>query len=120
MSKITQHFSFSICNRHFSDNYERFVSSLKMAKRRAKKTVKRTESVPETNEIGTEEPKEPQIQTQEAQLIDLELEGLFFPLLALCSFLSSLGTQLGIKAQESIDIVQNICIILLLYNSEAL
>ncbi|KAF7834237.1 uncharacterized protein G2W53_009096 [Senna tora] len=45
-----------------------------MAKRRAKRTVRRTESVPETSGIGADEPKEPQIQTQEAQFIDLERE----------------------------------------------
>lgn len=61
-----------------------------MAKRRTKKTVKRAESVLETKGIGIDDPKEPQIQKQEAQFVGLELEGMFFTLLAFVfAFVSS-------------------------------
>ncbi|XP_028765974.1 uncharacterized protein LOC114723892 isoform X2 [Neltuma alba] len=45
-----------------------------MAKRRGKRTVKRTEPVTESNGVGTEDPKEPQVRTQGALFIDIELE----------------------------------------------
>ncbi|KAI4345198.1 hypothetical protein L6164_012342 [Bauhinia variegata] len=45
-----------------------------MPKRRAKKTVKTTELLPEINENYTRDPKEPQIESQVPQFVDHEVE----------------------------------------------
>ncbi|XP_054792449.1 uncharacterized protein LOC129308070 [Prosopis cineraria] len=45
-----------------------------MARRRVKRTVQKTESSPEANRNGKNEPKESQIKPQQAQFIDLEVE----------------------------------------------
>ncbi|KAK4264864.1 hypothetical protein QN277_025986 [Acacia crassicarpa] len=45
-----------------------------MAKRRGKRTLQKTESSPEANRNGNNEPKDSEIESQHAQFIDLEVE----------------------------------------------
>ena len=60
---------------------------MKMAKRRAKKTVKKTEMLPAINENSNEDAKEPQIEAQEDPFVDIE--GIFFTFLASFFLVSS-------------------------------